>query len=56
MQFTTKRSIVQVARVRVHIAVVLNILVLVLLGRMLDSQAGGIACPSQGVVATGGRS
>jgi transposase-like protein len=55
MQFTTKRSIVQVAEVRVHIAVVLSILVLALLGRMLDSQAGWIMYPPQVVVATGVR-
>ena len=47
MQFTTKRSIVQLAQVRVHTVVVLSILVLALLGRMSDSQAGWIIGPPQ---------
>lgn len=56
MQFTTKRSIVQLAQVRVHTVVVLSILVLALLGRMSDTQAGWVVRPSQvGMVAAGVR-
>ncbi len=52
MQCTTKLSIVQLARVRLHALVVFSILVLALMGRMPDSQAGWIACPAQVVMVT----
>jgi transposase-like protein len=47
MQCTTKLSIVQLARVRLHALVVFSILVLALMGRMPDSEAGWITCPAQ---------
>lgn len=50
MQYTTKRSIVHLAQVRLHALVVLSILVLALTGRMPDSQAGWITCPPQVVM------
>ena len=50
MQCTTKRWIVQLALVRLHALVVLSILLLALLGRMPDSQAGWITCPPQVVM------
>jgi transposase-like protein len=56
MQFTTKRSIVQLAQVRVHTVVVLSIVVLALLGRISESQAGwGIRPPQVVMVAAGVR-
>jgi transposase-like protein len=51
MQGTTKLSIVQLARVRLHALVVFSILVLALMSRMPDSQAGWITCPPQVVMA-----
>ena len=53
MQFSTKRAIVQLAQARVHAVVVLSIVVLALLGRMPESQAGWITCPPQVVMVTG---
>ena len=53
MQFSTKRAIVQLAQIRLHALVVLSILVLALLGRMPDSQAGWITCPAQVVMLAG---
>ncbi|MFQ5341956.1 MAG: hypothetical protein ACE5F6_10470 [Anaerolineae bacterium] len=50
MQFSTKRAIVQLAKARLHALVVLSILVLALLGRMPESQAGWITCPPQVVM------
>jgi len=50
MQYITKCAIVQLVRVRVHALVVLSVLVLALLGRMPDSQAGWITCPPQVVM------
>ena len=40
--YITKRSIVQLDRVRLHTLVVFSVCVLALLGHMLDSQAGWI--------------
>ena len=45
MQFTKKCSIVQVARVRVHALVVFSLLMLAVVSRMPDSQAGWVTCP-----------
>lgn len=45
MQYITKRAIVQLVKVRLHLLVVLSILGLALLGRMPDSQAGWLTCP-----------
>jgi len=50
MQYITKCAIVQLVRVRGHALVVLSVLVLALLARMPDSQAGWITCPPQVVV------
>ena len=49
MQYITKRSIVQLVRVRLHVLVVFSIVVLALMGHMLDSQVGWITCPVQRV-------
>jgi transposase-like protein len=49
MQYITKRSIVQLVRVRLHVLVVFSIVVLALMGHMPDSQAGWITCPAQRV-------
>jgi len=53
MQCSTKRAIVQRAKARVHALVVLSILVLALLGRMPESQAGWLTCPAQVVMLAG---
>jgi len=47
MQCNAKRSIGQLVRDRVHALVVLSLLVLAVVGRMPDSQAGWITCPPQ---------
>ena len=56
MECTTKRPIVQLAEVRLHILVLLSVLVLALLGRVPDGQAGWVTCrPRVVVVAVQGR-
>ena len=50
MKCITKRTIVQLAQVRLHVLVVLSILVLALRGCMPDSQGGWITCPPQVVM------
>ncbi len=50
MQYTTKLSIVQLARIRLHALVVLSILVLAAVGCLPDSQAGWITWPPQVVI------
>jgi len=50
MQYTTKCSIVQLARVRVHVLVVLSVLALAVVSDMPDTQAGWITCPPQVVM------
>jgi len=47
MKYSTKRSIVQLAQVRLHALVVLSLLVLAMVSRMPDSQAGWVTCPPQ---------
>ena len=47
MHCTTKRSIVQLVQVRLHVLVVLSILVLAVAGHMPESQAGWLTCPPQ---------
>ncbi len=50
MECTTKRPIIQLAEVRLHILVLLSVLILALLGRVPDGQAGWVTCPPRVVV------
>jgi hypothetical protein len=50
MQFSIKRRIVQLVQVRLHALVVFSLLVLAIVGRVPDSQAGWITCPAQVVM------
>jgi transposase-like protein len=55
MDCTTKFPIVQLIRIRLHALVVLSILVLAVVGRMPNSQAGWVTCPPQVMVLRGWR-
>jgi len=50
MQFSIKRRIVQLVQGRLHALVVFSLLVLAIVGRVPDSQAGWITCPAQVVM------
>jgi transposase-like protein len=50
MQCSIKRRIIQLVQVRLHVLVIFSVLVLVLAGRVPDSQGGWITCPPQAVI------